>query len=237
MPKVLIVDDDPGLLRIIKFSLEDVGFEVDTAVNGKEALLKVDNSAPDIMILDVMMPEIDGFAVCQRIKNDPATSHIGVIMLTARRTTEDKIIGFDSGADDYVTKPFVLSELVARVKAQWRIKELQKRLIDAEKRNLLAQLIITLSHSINNPLTVIFWYLEELLKSFKNNKIPENVVSSLELILEHANKIKEITDKLRKIEEPVLRNYWREEKMIDLDESIRRAQSDIEFLEELEDKK
>ena len=112
--QVLIVDDEPGIIRLISMYLEREGFQATSARTGAEALELVAGQTPALVILDIMLPDIDGWEVCRELRR---TSDVPIIMLTAREGDEDKIVGLEIGADDYVTKPFVPRELVARVKA------------------------------------------------------------------------------------------------------------------------
>jgi two-component system alkaline phosphatase synthesis response regulator PhoP len=114
--KILVVDDEKDLTTLVSLHMKMAGFEVLTANNGEKALDLSREEKPDLIILDLMLPKIDGWQVCERLRQDIATQDIPVIMLTARAETEDKLKGFESGADDYVTKPFSPRELVARVK-------------------------------------------------------------------------------------------------------------------------
>ena len=118
--KILIVDDELDTLLPLKRALEMEDFNVVEAQDGVEALEKVRSEIPDLVLLDLMLPKINGFEVCQRLKRDEATSFIPIIMLTAKGETSDKIEGIEIGADDYVTKPFNLDELKARIKAVLR---------------------------------------------------------------------------------------------------------------------
>jgi two-component system alkaline phosphatase synthesis response regulator PhoP len=115
--KILIVDDELDTLLPLKRALEMEGFKVIEAQDGVEALEKVSVETPDLILLDLMLPKIQGFEVCQRLKQDETTSSIPIIMLTAKGETSDKVGGIEIGADDYVTKPFDLAELKARMKA------------------------------------------------------------------------------------------------------------------------
>ena len=115
--KILVVDDDPEVVELLRFNLREAGFAVGTAANGVLALKKACSVAPDLIVLDLMMPELDGFAVCDILRRDPATASIPIILLTAVSSQFGRLAGFDSGADDYVTKPFSPKELVSRVKA------------------------------------------------------------------------------------------------------------------------
>ena len=118
--RILVVDDDPDILQFVRLNLELDGFEVDLAGGGREALERASEAPPDLMLLDVMMPEIDGLSVLRRLRSDPGTSSIPVIVLTARSLAEDRVKGLDLGADDYITKPFDLEELIARVRTVLR---------------------------------------------------------------------------------------------------------------------
>jgi len=118
--RILVVDDDPDILQFVRLNLELDGFEVDLAGGGREALERAAEAPPDLMLLDVMMPEIDGLSVLRRLRSDPGTSSIPVIVLTARSLAEDRVKGLDLGADDYITKPFDLEELIARVRTVLR---------------------------------------------------------------------------------------------------------------------
>ncbi|MCD6211277.1 MAG: response regulator [Methanophagales archaeon] len=118
--KILIVDDELDTLLPLKRALEMEDFNVIEAQDGVEALEKVRAEIPDLVLLDLMLPKINGFEVCQQLKQDEATSAIPIIMLTAKGETSDKVEGIEIGADDYVTKPFDLAELKARIKAVLR---------------------------------------------------------------------------------------------------------------------
>lgn len=114
MPRILVVDDEKTIVKGLKFNLEKEGYEVFTAFTGEEALRLFQDENPDLIVLDLMLPEIDGFEVCRRIRK---VSDVPIIMLTARGEDIDKILGLELGADDYVTKPFNPRELAARIKA------------------------------------------------------------------------------------------------------------------------
>jgi two-component system phosphate regulon response regulator PhoB len=116
-PLVLIVEDEAPLVTMLRYNLEREGFAVDEAADGEEALLRIAECKPDAVLLDWMLPLVSGLEVCRRIRRAPATRLLPVIMLTARGEEGDRIRGLDSGADDYVVKPFSPSELVARLRA------------------------------------------------------------------------------------------------------------------------
>ena len=115
--RILVVDDDPNALRLIGYALQRQGYEIIIAQNGQEALAKAQSEKPDLIILDVMMPAMDGYEVLRRLRAISTTDRVPVILFTAKSQVDDKITGFEAGADDYLTKPVTPAELVARVKA------------------------------------------------------------------------------------------------------------------------
>ena len=117
---VLVADDDEDIVRFVEVNLRLEGFDVVTANDGEQALQGAYELMPDLMLLDVMMPKLDGFVVCQRLRSDPRTKNMSVIMLTAKSLSADKVVGLTAGADDYMIKPFDPVELVARVKSALR---------------------------------------------------------------------------------------------------------------------
>ncbi len=120
--KILAVDDNPVNLKVVRATLLRSGFEVFTAANGFEALAIVEEMIPDVILLDITMPDMDGYEVCKRLRDKPETKNIPIMMLTAHDTLEEKMKGFEAGADDYLTKPFQPAELQARIKVHLRRK-------------------------------------------------------------------------------------------------------------------
>ena len=139
--KVLIVDDDEHIVELIKLYMDKEGFDTVTANNGKKAVELFKSEAPAIVILDVMMPEMDGWQVCREIRR---VSNIPIIMLTAKGETFDKVLGLELGADDYMVKPFEPKELLARVKAVLRRSDTKES--NAEKESVFPNLTINLSN-------------------------------------------------------------------------------------------
>jgi len=131
--KVLVVDDEPDVLDLVSYNLTQAGFLVETAVDGADALKKARSAAPDLILLDLMLPEMDGLEVCKLLRRDPKTNGIPIIMLTARAGEIDRIVGLELGASDYVPKPFSPRELVLRVK-----KRLEERQAQTAPRSVFA---------------------------------------------------------------------------------------------------
>ncbi|HZK78218.1 MAG TPA: response regulator, partial [Gemmatimonadaceae bacterium] len=131
--KILVVDDHEDNVEVLRARLESRGYEVEGAMNGQEALDTVARWFPDLILLDVMMPDMDGLEVVRRLKADESLPFIPVIMQTALDSTERMVAGLEAGADDYVTKPINFAELEARVRSLLRIKRLQQDLAEREK--------------------------------------------------------------------------------------------------------
>ncbi|MCQ8240057.1 phosphate regulon transcriptional regulator PhoB [Rhizosaccharibacter radicis] len=119
-PRVLIVEDDPALAVMLRYNLEKLGYAVDEAADGQEALLRTAEEPPDIMLLDWMLPSLSGIEVCRQVRRRAATRDLPIIMLTARMEEQDSIRGLNTGADDYITKPFSMDALAARIRALLR---------------------------------------------------------------------------------------------------------------------
>ena len=131
MPKILCIDDEQNILDLLTFNLEAAGYSAVTATTGSDGLAVAKQDTPAAILLDLMLPDIDGMEVCKRLKADPVTSSIPIIMLTAKDSDVDKVLGLELGADDYMTKPFSVRELVARVKA------LLRRCVPAEDTGII----------------------------------------------------------------------------------------------------
>lgn len=119
-PKILIIEDERSLIEILSYNLSNEGFEVITASDGQDGLRRAQTASPDLIVLDLMLPGIDGLQICRQIRSDSRTQNIRILMLTAKSEEVDEIVGFNMGADDYVSKPFKLKPLVHRIKALLR---------------------------------------------------------------------------------------------------------------------
>jgi len=127
MSKILVVDDEPFIVEMIEENLSSEGYEVVKAYTGEEALTAVEREEPDLVVLDLMLPGMDGYEVCRQLQRDARFNHIPIIMLTAKSAIADRVSGYDKGADDYITKPFDPDELLVRVRAQLRHLDRQEK--------------------------------------------------------------------------------------------------------------
>jgi DNA-binding response OmpR family regulator len=190
-PSVLIIEDDPSLIEVISYNLRREGYEVTSVTDGQEGLERAIRTPPGLIILDLMLPGMDGLEVCRRLRAEPATRKTRIIMLTAKAEESDELIGFSLGADDYVTKPFSVKVLLERIKAQGR------RDTEPSDTNLLASQgveIDTVRHRITiagQPVTLTgseFRLLEGLLRHpgrvFNRSELIDVALGTDTLVLE-----------------------------------------------------
>jgi signal transduction histidine kinase len=165
-PLIFIAEDEPTNLQVLYNILKKGNYRMAAAGNGKQALSMIPEACPDLILLDVMMPEMDGFEVCEQLKKTPGTKDIPVIFLTARVETTDVLKGFEVGAVDYVTKPFKPAELLSRIKTHLELKFAREKLkeLNATKDKLFS----IIAHDLRNPLQILLFSAELLCKHFDN---------------------------------------------------------------------
>lgn len=173
---LLIVDDTPDNLRLLSQMLLEEGYRVRKAINGQRALQAVEAEPPDLILLDIMMPELDGYQVAKRLKDAPKTRGIPIVFLSALNETMDKVLAFDIGGVDYITKPFQVQEVLARVRTQLTVRRQQKQLVAQNEQlqreiqerkkveSALRVYIHAMSHDLRNPVTGMLMVLQNLLK-------------------------------------------------------------------------
>lgn len=181
---LLIVDDIPENVKVLLNFLTNSGFKVLIAQDGERAIKKVEYAQPDLILLDVMMPGIDGFEVCRRLKNNEKTKNIPIIFMTALSDTVDKVKGFELGAADYITKPIQYEEVLARVTAHLNVHKLQRQL---QTRNMeLDAFSRTVAHDLKNPLSAILGYSSMLLEDCQPDTPPTvediNTLQQIEIV-------------------------------------------------------
>ncbi|MCX6936415.1 MAG: response regulator [Verrucomicrobia bacterium] len=182
--KILVVDDQPVNVQLLKRALEREGLTVFPAHTGQDALDMVQREHPDLILLDVMMPDMDGIEVCQRLQQDSRHKNIPVIFITARSSKEGRLAGLGVGAVDYITKPIDLDETIARVQTQLRVVavnremiDLQRRLEEARRAASIGAITQGIAHNMNNLLGVVLGYLD-LIKT--NAHRPDTVRANAE---------------------------------------------------------
>ncbi len=183
--KILIVDDEPVNVKVLQRKLEKAGYEVRMATNGFDCLDSVEESAPDIILLDIMMPGMDGVETCRRLKQNPRTEKIPVIFVTAKMERTDKISGLDTGAIDYITKPVDMEETLARIRTHLRLEtmheenvELHQRLGEARRTAAIGSMTQGIAHNLNNLLGVVVGYLDLLkLRMDQPDKLEKGIAS------------------------------------------------------------
>ncbi|MGA1839861.1 MAG: response regulator [bacterium] len=216
--KILVVDDNKDILHLFKKILNTYGYNVISAENGQEALKMAFEDSPDLILLDLALPKMDGFAVCKKLKESDETSMIPLIMVTCRDTMKDRIQGLKLGADDYITKPIYYVELLTRVESLLKLRELQKQLIEARKLETLAQIAVSVNHEINNPLCSISANAE-MLKTHINSS-DDSVLRKIDIILKEVDRIKQVISKLSNATRVISMEYISGVKMLDLNKSI-----------------
>jgi two-component system sensor histidine kinase/response regulator len=222
--RVMVVDDDAGYARLLVDCFSGLGFEVLYVESGALALAAVAGFHPEIILLDIRMPEMDGFEVCQSIRKNPQYASIIIIMLTSVGEVEDKIKGIDIGANDYVVKPFGLSELfevVARVNRFLDTKGGYLRKVEEEKFTTLRGAANTVCHEINNPLTAIVGATRVLSMKLAERTDADELQEETKNILEAAHRIQNITHQLARAIRVVTTEPVPGIKMIDLNASSR----------------
>ena len=190
---ILVVDDQPINVQLLKRKLEREGIQVTAAYSGVEALESVKKAKPDLILLDVMMPDMDGIEVCQRLQASEETRGIPIIFITARTAKESKIEGLNVGAVDYITKPIDLDETLARVQTQLRfvninrqVVDLTRRLEESRKAATIGAVTHGIAHNLNNLLGVIIGYLD-LVKAYHDN--PDQVRKNVRHVEDAVNRI------------------------------------------------
>ena len=199
-PKILVVDDQPINIKLLQRKLERQDMDVSVAYSGRECLDMVEDVKPQLILLDIMMPEIDGIETCQQLKANPETEAIPIIFITAKASKEGKLEGLDAGAVDYITKPIDLDETIARVRTQLRLQEmfrenieLQERLGDARRAAAVGAITQGIAHNLNNLLGVVVGYLDLIKNGYDS---PDMVKRSVGLMDNAVNRMVNIIRQL-----------------------------------------
>jgi len=224
MKKILIIDDLPENIFILQDRLTQEGYDVITAYGGTEGLEKAYSTLPNLILLDVMMPDMNGFEVCKTLVNDERTKHIPVILVTAKAGAEDTREGLEAGAFDYIKKPFNRIELMARVKSALKLSEANQQLLEIEKQTTYIATIVTANHKIKQPLTLLSLSSAAIKKELdKEGFTKESILSRIKYIDAAIKEISNVLGKLNSISRPILSDYAKNVKMIRVDETEEKA--------------
>ena len=219
MKKILVIDDLPENVFMLQDRLEHEGFEVLTAYDGYTGIDKAKNELPDLILLDVMMPDITGLEVCKILVNEPATKDIPIILVTAKSGAEDTKEGLEAGAFDYIKKPFNRIELLARVKSALKLSDAHKLLLSAEKRDTYIATVVTANHKIKQPLTLLSLSSAAIKRELSKDELSkEGILKRVKYIDLAVKEITDVLNQLNAIKDPILSEYTSNIKMIKVEE-------------------
>ncbi len=219
MKKILVIDDLPENVFMLQDRLEHEGYEVITAYDGKSGIEKAKSELPDLILLDVMMPDITGIEVCKTLVVDKKTSGIPIILVTAKSGAEDTKEGLEAGAFDYIKKPINRIDLVARVMSALKLSDANKLVLEAEKKNTFLATVVTANHKIKQPLTLLSLSSAAIKRELGKDEISrEALLSRLKYIETAVKEITDVLDKLNSIKDPVIADYTNSVKMINVEE-------------------
>ncbi|MBT8386450.1 MAG: response regulator [Ignavibacteria bacterium] len=220
MKKILVIDDLPENVFMLQDRLENEGYEIITAYDGKSGIEKAKNELPDLILLDVMMPDITGIEVCKTLVVDKKTSGIPIILVTAKSDAEDTKEGLEAGAFDYIKKPINRIDLVARVMSALKLSDANKLVLEAEKKNTFVATVVTANHKIKQPLTLLSLSSAAIKRELGKDEISrEALLGRLKYIETAIKEITNVLDKLNSIKDPVIADYTNSVKMINVEEN------------------
>jgi DNA-binding response OmpR family regulator len=217
MAKILVIDDLPENVYLLQDRLEREGYKVISSYDGKSGIEKATYENPDLILLDVMMPDLTGIEVCKSIVENPATSNIPIILVTAKSGAEDIKQGLEAGAFDYIKKPFNRIELLARVRSALKLNEAHKLLIEAEKKSTFSATVVTTNHKIKQPLTLMSLSSTAIKRELSKDEISkEAILKKLTFIDIAINEITDILNQMNAIKQPVFSDYIKNVRMVDV---------------------
>lgn len=220
MKKILVIDDYPDNVFLLQDRLENEGFEVVKAYDGRMGIQRARDEKPDLILLDIMMPDITGYEVCKELVNGEDTKMIPIILLTALTDAENLKAGLQAGAFDYIKKPFNRIELIARINSALRFSELNSLLLQIEKVKTYSATIVTANHEIKQPLTLINLSSAAIKREISKSEFDLQVIQKrIDIIETAANDIVTILEKFESIKNPVITPYVNNLNIIDLNDS------------------
>ncbi len=213
--RLLVIDDDPAMVRFVELFLEPEGFQVIGALSGAEGIEQARIRSPDAVLLDLILPDMEGWEVLRALKARPETSGVPVVVVSARTGPEDRMRSLDLGADDLVAKPFDIRELQARIaSAVSRVRQ-QALQTEAEKITTLRRVVASVSHEVNNPLAAILMCAEALERKHPDDP---DVVKKSRTIQSNVLRIRDILKKLERIRAVVSKPYVAGERILEIDD-------------------
>jgi len=222
MKKILVIDDQPENIFYLQDRLQKEGFAVISANGGRTGIEAALTQLPDLILLDIMMPEISGLEVCRFLVNDSRTSRIPIILVTAKISAEDMRKGLQAGAVDYIKKPINKIELLARVNSALKVKESQDLFLEVEKMKTFTATVVTANHKIKQPLTLIKLSLTAIKRELHKEEINKEAITNKTKYIDIAvGEINDILEQLNQVEKPIFADYVGEIKMIDLGEGAK----------------
>lgn len=216
--RALVIDDDPSIVRFLEMYLGSQGFEITSALTGQDGVSVAHRLQPDIVLLDDTMPDLEFTDVLQQLKKDERSRKIPVVVLTSRTDVLDRVRGLDLGVDDYVTKPFDIRELKARVVAILSRRQVQVEATEVEKLRTLREVVASVSHEVNNPLAAILMSADALERRHRDQA---DVVGRCRVIQENVLRIRDILQRLERVKIVTSKPYVAGERLIDLGEELR----------------
>lgn len=227
MKRILIIDDLPENVFVLQDRLEREGYEVISAYDGKAGIAKAISDMPDLILLDVMMPEMTGIEVCKTLKQDVITSDIPIIMVTAKSNAEDAKEGLEAGAIDYIKKPFERIELIARINSALKLAEAHKQVVEAEKRSTYASTVVTTNHKIKQPLTLMSLSSAAIKRELNKEQISKDaILNRLNYIESAVNEITNILNQLNAIKKPLTSEYSKNTRVVESEKESEEKISD-----------
>lgn len=218
MKRILVIDDLPENVFMLQDRLEHEGFEVLTAYDGRTGIDKAQSEVPDLILLDVMMPDITGIEVCKTLVGNTKTKNIPIILVTAKSGAEDTKEGLEAGAFDYIKKPFNRIELLARVNSALKLSDAQKSLLQSEIRDTFFATVVTANHKIKQPLTLLSLSSSAIKRELGKDEISKDALLKRVNYIDIAVKeITDVLDQMNAIKDPIISNYTKDIKMINVD--------------------
>jgi DNA-binding response OmpR family regulator len=220
MSLILAVDDHEQNIKYLETILKREKHDFIFAYDGESGMKMAYEYLPDLILLDIMLPGMNGLEVCQQLSSDEKTADIPIILVTARVSAEDTSIGLKAGAHDYVKKPFDRIEIIARIHAALKFREIRKQMIESERLNMFAATVVTANHKIKQPLTVIKLAVSALKRELNKDELSKDAIGKrIDYIDTAVNDVALILDQLKEIQEPKMSDYIQDVKMVDIDNS------------------